>query len=881
MFEELMQSLARVDAPNQGAPATQDGPDIVVTGKREPNPNTRATAAPMITAPPEADGGAGTQPNMFTEMPQILDAQVGDVNKAGNNLSSVFDQVSAGLQANSDQKLSVATAAVAAKKSINDGITAKNTEILGEVAPLFAERQAIADRRGALKDMNPIKRTIFGIFDKNYSDESLAHREQVVDDQLSSRGQEFETLNAITGRLLAAASGNAEGEMSLLDLKSENLNQDLSLAGTNLQFKRALLSDSLAAVGAKTEVTRAQMLLAEQQLGSLDAKTGNRALAEAAKNGGRVMVNGAELSTAQIKDRMNQLERQALALTAAQQDVTSGALRIRQQKMELAETGKRQLVSNMNIAETNQALQNGGVFKGVKLDSALLSNRLGILNQGVDAMVEYGNGANQVRAVGQAAGRLGDQTAFMTRRVAQMFGRNAPPEFVNFMHGVTQQLAQTQETIKNTNGPAAGKQIGAMLPGIQAALAQGDKLIDKLAQRMTRDPDAQIAIGTYIKGGQLTQEQATRSVIAFANGGGLPPGVKLGGPVASAMAAGNKAMAAVTQSDDYKRADAKGKERILHQAVGRAIGANWTGGVTDRIQSQLPEMAAAMGDEFGKRISPEQFRAARAAGDSAGLERLTSDFNTKYGTNFDSGKMTQLFGGGQKAVLAEINKGKSQDQQVTANQVAEIRQQLVTYQTSAWMQQMDQIGGRGTSQAFANFLRRDDVQSRIGNYADSLGQRGFGEALADSMSPGGVRGNFGNAADLINRVVASNEGARLTSTRALIGQYHNDPVNRAGVILSNIDGLSQHDRAVAQGVIREAIGNYGSSEMPSGGSAMIIGTGPRAPEAANQAIEQAVMNTSYKDPGLKRIMRTVAQNWQAASMGTDRIMGRLGSGEHK
>lgn len=840
---------------------------------------TAARPATAATVPADPIDSVG---NMFTEMPQKIDAQAADVAQGASHLGDVFSNVSSVLKDVSGEKLAVATAAVAAKKQLTDSQMGTNREILAETIPLFAQRQAIADRKAELDTMNPIKKAIFSIFDRNYDADWLSKHEGNIEDQIQSRGEEFTQTNSLVNQLINATNSNAEGATSLLDLKGENANQDLQLASASLQYKRASLSDSIAAVAGKTEVTRAQMLLQDQQLSTMDGANLSAAIAAAQKNGGTVMVGGAQLSLAALKQREQDLTRQHLALVAAQQSVTSGGLQIQSQKMGLQTQAEKMLIDHMSFSDTQAAINNGGIYKGRQLDLADLGARQMRLNAGMDAVVEANSGSNNVRLTGQLAGTLGDQTAAISKRAVGIFGRNIPPELMIYMNNVGRDIDLTQKTIKDSTGPAAAKQISALAPQLQARLIEGDKLIDKLAQRMSRNPDAQIAIGSWIKGNPMTAEQATKSVIAFANGGGLPPGVKLQGPVAAAMAAGQAAYQRVTQSDEYKHATAEQKQRLEQQAVGGAVGKSWTGAVTASVTEAMPDLAKRMGDPFGARINGDQFRAARHAGDAQGLQHVTDEFNSQNGTKFSTQQMEALFKGDQ-GTTAALNQSRSKAGQpaVTSNDLATLRQQLVAYQTSAWMQNMDQLAGAGTSKMFANFMRRDDVQSHIGQFADRTAASGFGESLADAMSPGGVRNNFANASKLIQSQVTANDSAKITSTRQLVNQYNGDPAARAGVILGNIDGLNQHDRTIAEGIIKQA------ARVSSGGSQFDIvqnsGIAPRTylPDEANAAIEQAIKGTKYQDPGLRRIMGIVARDYDAAAVRTDRIMGRLATGEHK
>jgi hypothetical protein len=854
-----------------------DSADIVVTGKR---PQPKGT---VIEAPRAPDPDAPVSPNMFTEIPGQLDRNISDVQSQANTLGDVFATVSQGLQVIQDKKEGIASAVVGAKRTLNDQITTTNQEILSEVAPLFAQRQAIADRRAEVQNMNPLKRAIFGIFDRNYSDEYLSRSESVVDDQLASRGAEFEQMNALTQRLLSSTVSNFEDESNLLTLHGENLNQDLMLASTALQFSRAKLSDTTAQIGAKTELARSQILLADRELSSLDGSNLNAAIAASQKNGGKVMVNGAELSTAQLKARQMDLTRQNLALVAAQQSVTSGALSIQSQRMGIGRQAEQMLIDHMSFTETQDAIANNGKFKGRQLNQADLGLRMEALNRGNQAEAYARSGTRQALSSLDLAKGLAAQTGQLAKRATDVFGRNVPPELIAALRGNNDTVNQIGDTALAAKGPSAATQVASLGDVAMAKIKQTNDLIEKLAGRMSGDKDAQIGISAYLRGESLTGEQATRTVMAFAKGGGLPPGVKMGGAVAGAMAAGQRALQAVQKSDDYRKATAEGKQRLEAQAVSSAVGRNWTGATVNGITDQLPDLARQMGDDFGRRVSTADFRRAKAAGDAQGAERIASEFNKDHGTRFTSAQMGQLFGG-DRNLLAQVNQGKPANQQVNGSALQQAQQAMIQYQTSAWMNNLDQIGGPGTQRAFARFIERSDVQGRIGQYADGIGRTGLGAMLADSIAPGGVRNAFGRASQHLSQMATANEVASLQNARQAVGQYASDPIMRANVIIGAMPGLTQHEKALASGVIKTAatgagdMADFGASNpMAEGAGDFLIGKN----DSVNRAVDQAITSTQYQDPALRKVMQKVAKSWQDQGRMIDNAIHTLSTGEHK
>ena len=868
----------QAQTPMMGQQDQITSPDIVVTGHQRV-----AQHRDQISAAPAADMGLQQMTSdLFGVTEQRANDAVGAVRTQASTLSNVFDSAEAGLQALQDQKLAEATRAVAAKQKITESVMGDTERVLGEVRPLFAARAAIADRAAKVQGMNPLVRAIHGIFDRNYSPEYLAKSEAAIDGEIQVRGAEFERINQLQNRLLEGVSSNSAGAVSLMDLQGENLNQDIALAATKLQYRRGELSDIIAGVGATTEITRAQALARDSTLSQLDGASLNAAIAQATKGGGRAMVNGAELSTAELKGRQRDLYRQELALTAAKQEVTSGSLRIQSQRMGLASQSEELALSHMSFTETQQAFNNDGMFKGHKFNQAALGARLNQLNAGIDASVEAGSGVNVVRQTGQVAQQFGDRLSQLGRRAASLFGRNAPPDVLAMLHRGTQLLNDTGTTIRESSGPNAAKTIGVRGAEMMRGLQEVDQFIDKLAQRTTRNPDAQIAIGGWLKGNPLTPEQATNAAIAFAGGGGLPPGVKLGGPAAAAFAAGKRAMDGLQQSQEYVKADAAGKRRMLQSAVSGAMSQQWNGQHTDLLVGQMPSLARSMNDPFGRMISPEDFARARASGDKQGYAAFAESFNQQHNTNLSADQARLMFGPNGQQVVRQVNQTRKPEDRIDSSSLAQMHQQLIAYQTSAWMQNLDQIGGMGTSRAFAKFMQRSDVQTRVGQVADSLGDDGLGSMLADNVAGGGVRGRFASASQLLVNQVRQNEAAALTHTRAQIGNYGRDPMTRTAAVLAAIPGIDQHGEAILLRALREH-GQAGMLESGVESAASAMG-GSMAGAAVrgygntqrNMAIANAIKSSKFQDPSLERVRKVAAQHWDTYSEATDRAVGSLG-----
>jgi hypothetical protein len=851
-------ALAAVTQPSGTTPAPeapQEG-DITVTARPKPAP---APAAPAPATQDEATAQAKS--SMFDTLPLELSERTAAVQSQASAAGDVLDSVSQGLKANADDQIALAGRTVQAVKSINDSVNADANAAIATSRPLWAKRAAVAERRGEIRNMNPIVRGIKGIFDRNYDDDYLKGQEADLDDQLGVSRQQFNDLGNYQNSLLAHTQSTASAEDQLLTVKKEGLNQDLNMALTSLTFARGRFSDTIATMGANSELIKGQGIMRDSVLSQTDGATLSAGIAAAQKSpDGMALIGGVKISASELRERSRQLEQQQLALTSARQNVVSGGLQIKSQQIALNRAQEGQLLDNMSLADVRQAAANGGKFKGVQLDMVEVTRRAANLDEGLTAMAKIGSPQQLMKQTEQTIRQYGATAVGFAQNTDTMFGRGNRPKEATYALHTMNGLVNEVAALAKGNDPLKEQKIRVLQDRMVTESGKIDKLIDGYASRMSTNPDARIAITAQIKGVPLTAEQSAKSLIAFAEGDGLPPGVRLGGIEGNAIKASSQALNQLSQNPTFQKADAATKQRMKMEVVAKAGGRVWLSGNMSRITNAMPQLARSMGDPVGN-IPDSVWQSTQAAGDAAGVAAGAKAFAKQYGVNITADEFKQL-AGGNTGTIRKVQLEMGKDKQMPSSEF--LSQQLATMQTQNWMAILDQQVGAGTARSVARFMGDPRVQSHIGQFSDSLSDQNLGTRLVDGMAAGGLRNNFANASQSIIGAVNANEAAGIQATRERMVGYHDNPYTRAATIFGAM-GLDQHSAQLLASEVEKRQAEVGYNQ-------------PNFSSSRNDAMDAAILDTKYQDPKLEAVRKRAAKDWVVTRDIMDRGMKHLATG---
>lgn len=826
------------------------------------------TFDPGASSVPSAnlDEMAGSLFDPFGAAPRVKqasDAVITQGEQALQTLESVQGQLN---QVNEERQMKLAET-VAAKDAIYKDIGAQTQELKDRLAPIFAQRAELSKRRQELVEMNPIKREFLSIFNRNYSKEHIEEQDQALVAESQLLGQEYEITNKLSETMMGVITGQHTGQEAINQLRIEDITNDATFSQQSLSLTRQIFGDAVSAMEAGTAVTRAQILARGDVLSKMTMADLNSAYAEAKKNGGSATIAGVPLSMAEIQDQQQRQQNQELALEGQK-------LGLQSQRLNYAQAREQDVIRHMSASEIQQAINNGGMFKGVKLDQQALTQAYGGTLQRQEYMANAAGNNVDAGTYRSLIDSYNGQFQETIRRMTGLTGSRVPSQFRQFNQGMVQFAAQARQKILSAPEEARPRMRAEFIKQIGSMMEQQDKVIDKVAQGMTRDPDGQILLGAWMKGDTVTPEQATKGIIALGRAGALPPGVRLQGAAAKAVKAGidaslmvdrlydptTKENAARVARGQFKKPNAKALEAERMQKVSQAVSQAWVQGNMTELMNRLPEAAKNMGHPFGN-VSMSDFRAAQAAGDQAGMTRLGQVLG------LDADQMQKVFGpGGSKALPSDSKMTFSQAQQ-----------QLQKYQGVETLRALDRSpSAQGMkvkpSEAMVDFMGSQPMQSRLADFTNVVGKSSFGAMIGDAIGGGNVVSAFNQYGNVLGRAHGAIVLEDQASQRAQIASYKGTPFKRAAAIAGAIPGLDATAEKMLIKGIREQLGVSGLNETLAQLPVVGSGTGP-----LNEAIDNLILHGKFDNPSLEKIRRVAAQNWVQFSESTDRAMDRLNS----
>jgi hypothetical protein len=824
---------------------------------------------PMKTVDPNTAIATSADTSTMTDLFGVADQAQGahrDLMTADDAAQDVLTQATQQIHQIQDQRVALAQDAVADSDAVRTDISAGVENLREKLKPIFGARAQLAERRLELTKMNPIKREILSIFNRNYSKDHIEELDRGYAAQAAEAGNEFEVTQQLNNTMMQVISGNLQAHDSLQQLLASNIGANMELAEKSVSYAGKKFGDILSGISASTQITQAQLQAKDVTMTQLTPEDVNTYLAQARRNGGVVTVNGVPLSEAELGQRNRQIQQQNMSLESMQ-------LGLQNQRQNIADDAESRLISHMSLEDLNTTIKNGGVFKGQQLDQVKLTSALSAMNQRTTiGAAQMANSLDSSTFVG-AVDAYKQSTTMQIGRIAAVTGNQMPKEFRGFSQRFIQISQEYQQKFNNASEemkPVLRKQFVEILGQLQE---ESDKSIDKVAQGMTRDPDGQILLGAWMKGNTVSAEQTTKGILALGRGGALPPGVRFSGPAGAAIKAGiaaaNKVEAQYDNSNlrpgqlPVKKPNAAALQAEKMEAVTKAVQAQWVGGNTNQIMGNLPQLAAQRNDPFGQ-ISMSDYRAAQVAGDRAGVEKLAQ----KLGWTTD--EVDSVF------VKRNVDyKSKNLDDK----SFAEGRRQIDTESTIGMLRALDHspsgqklaASGKSASEAMVNFMRSDGMQQGLGQMEGAVGRASFGGMVADSISQGGIGEMFNRKANVFAQAQGAIHDADTQSVRDRAAGYAGSPMKRMDVILSAIPGLNpMEERAFAEAV-RGVVG-YGSInevlEYLPGGT-----QGPG--EAVSQHIDNIIKTHKFEDPRIEKIRQRAAKDWDTFASASDRAISRL------
>jgi len=778
---------------------------------------------------------------MGDEIAGAADVVTGRLNKQEEFLAGMETS----LQAVQDARRQRIEQHVEAKTQINSVIGAETQGMIDRVRPILARRAQLAGQLEKVANMNPLERSIKGIFDLDYNTDFLEGQVQRLDTVLSVVGKDYEYLE-----------GLRERSMRVLDVDSETRGQLETLTLAELDEDGKLIANSIGSASQKFQFLGEQVQASENLIRAQMAQT-DRLLTELSPGDIEVLLEKARTSKTGsveyqgVEVNFGELRQRSMAVRAQEMSFRSQQIALERGETELADFHAERWLESASETQIRAAIDAGGNYKGMHLPIPLLTSHLAQRDQLAGMKAADVLRGNPVMELSRDLAGFAPELNMVASRVKGMFGGSTPPELNTAAQHLHREIASISAQIREAKAKGVAPEVAEQLRGKAHALRENFfKQVDLVADRASGgDQSAAGWMKTYLKGGRLDSNQGAEAMLFYVNKGGLPQGMRSSAQARAAFGAAQQARARVDQEINSKqlKVDQKQRKAMYLRAIQESAQSAQTTISFNEMISALPEVAAKLNDPF-KGVSQQDFEAARRGSEAQSY----AEVGDKLGITPNDAKL--LFGGRYRgANAAELTQRIQREG---------IKGQTIARQQALFLEYLDRSPSANQnfkpSVALAEMLRRPEVLKFARSYEQNLGGASFGDFLTSSTTQEGVlvdrMGQWGNT---IQQQVADNRGAEIAgNSRAYQLAYKRYPIVRGPVLLAAIPGIEPQEEAALLRALK--IGR----NMPGG------------PNDA-EGLTRAIKGTKFQDPNLERIRQIAAKHWDEVSAMTDRALERF------
>lgn len=779
-------------------------------------------------------------------------ARVEGALEAQDKFLTHFDETIQGVQ---DRRRARVETNVETRRGINDTVEAETRSMIERVQPVLAQRAETAQQLERIASMSPLERGVRGIFDLNYNQDYLERRLGDFDTVLQSVGSDYQYLTNLRERLIQTVDRTDTNEsqleqLDITELDEEGRSLNLSLQAANQSF--TFLGDTLAA---NENIVRAQVaatdrFLSERTTGDLVTLEGQAARAE----GGRLVVDGVEMSLGEIRNRRIGSQAQDMAFEHQQMALAQG-------RQEASDRAATMWARNATRVQLEAAINNGGMAgNGMRIPQDVLTAQLADRMQRQELIAGTAQLADPSRALGQNLHGFANEMRTVSGRAQSMFGA-LPPEFGSYARTITQELAGIATRMRQATEQGRPEVAAALNQRLEALRGQFLTRIEQVATRHAGG-NASVAgwIRSYLTGADIDAGQAADAMAYYAQRGSMPAGMRSSPQARAAFQAARQAVENVDRSIQQRGGQAPSqpeRQRLYREEIQRLTPQAYNGNSFNILMDEIPAMAARLRDPFAG-VSRQDFQTARSAADSVPFQEI----GRQLGISADNARL--LFAGDGSGY-----RGTDRAALVTRIQNENLRGVLVARQQQVFIEHLDSSPSASPtfrpSRALAEFLQRPEMYRSAGNMELLSRNTSYGDFLVSGMTQGSLAERFQQWGERFNAQVNDNMIAETASNRTSYQLWRNSPDLYASVVLAAIPGLNQHDEARLMRHVNQTT----QAETPSMRDAIATLPGLSGLSNARQRARAMIMNQRFEDPELERVRRIAAENWDAVAAQMD------------
>lgn len=739
---------------------------------------------------------------------------------------------------------------VAETRAISQEITDGTNKLVQQTTPIFQRRTRIADQLDKISGMNPLLRGIKGVFDLDYDKSYLEGQLDSTDRTLDARAKDFDYVNKLHESALGEIDRRYGIATALPDLAVEQTKGDFAIAGQRLSQASVGLSNELGKISSDSTLMAAKKQASNTLLDGLGLPTIAGLLTQADKNGGVITFNDTQLTSGQLREAGKGREQQDLQIEAYHAAITSS-------RIDSANKFAANITDSMTRPQLEEALANGGMWKGVQLNIPQLQ---GNLQQSMQTDSAQANAIAASSPAGSVFGEVTQTTNAMVgtyTRSKGVFGKSGSGQASIYLQEAADTTNQIVEAVNRGDAP---EKILALRVKLQNSSQNFDKLLKTqiLAANGGDQVSAEATYG-FMTGAPLDAASSISIIAHSATRGALPAGMDASPEAKEVFRLAQKI------GDDYKKDPANAKrlspkqveEHIARELPGQAqaIVGQARG---DRLYQELPRLAQQIGSAFSQ-IKQEDWSGANRRASAAAATAVAHTIGTTPQDVLIMARTGKATGTTPEKIAIFKKFQENQDNYNGVEQASLIQE----------LDDLPQIqAGRRNSTLLQDVLTSPQLSRTLDGYDAQLGASSAGDYFVNPLVTGAVSSSFREIAGHSADAQAQATRAQRQGARDKVAAYSAVAGLRPHIILSGIPGVGRDGADALMRAIPQPAPTMGDA-VDQGLSNIGI-SGPS--RAKDNAFFHALQAAKFDDPSLEAYRKTAVKGWSEVADQRDSVM---------
>jgi hypothetical protein len=813
--------------------------------------------------------------------PNVVRSQADQAVSSSNRYSAFLESAIEPLRANAAGVVAKTEAVAATKENLYKDFSMRAQALQEKIIPLQEKRQALLNQQAALDEMNPLERRLKTMFNSDWDPRIIRGRMERIDAQIAGYEESYKELNEIRSGVAALSIDAEAADVDVLNAQTRSVLADAQLLGQVSGAVRQNVSDQLLPMEMQVAELKLSETMRQKVLGTMSLEMANKLYGDAqASPDGTVEVDGVKFTAGELQQVAGNLKRVDLSLRSMEHSYAV-------QDIQTASLLEDDVIEHLTVEQIQEALKNGGKYKGQQLSVVKLANAMQAVNQ---------VRANQVdevvlnTATGQAGNMLKSFGSFIRdtgRRSVDMFG-STPNELSSTANFVATQIAGWQKGFEQAKAQGIDREYVARTAAqLQGWQKQYDDAVISVAKKWGGGKAPLVAVAdAWLRGNPLSGEAAIEGLKSIARTG-APAGSKMSGPVLQAVQVAQSIVRDWDSPADAKSGDAlsfildkegKKDEKDLNRRLQQAVSAVYADALTDNLLNSLPDIARNVRDPAnpGKphpfsAVSRDDFIASVRHGDQEGYGKIASDLG------LPNGQVAQrmIAEGIDGATWQAVKKEKG----LTDGAFAEIFESLQAVQMSATLQALDASAsarpGFSPARAYVELLNSQEALNQVDTIVAGYGKSNFGAFLVSSSAGGGYRDSWAGYAQSMSSVYTQ---LHSTSLRDRISQQRKiggDPYVRMNAVLRAAN-LTANESTLLINAIRPLAKLNTTPDHAYLADKALFGM-PQERNMQNfDMLSEIVRNHKFENPQVEAVRKKAAREWDAMQAVVGNVLDSLG-----